>query len=683
MSRSLAVAKILLLASVLLACRESPPAAPPPVAVTASARPLPPAPPEPKFARISRKDFNRRAIELDLPLFWRADQDRDDELDENELVVLWAARPAARADYVAGPGEFTPEFVRQYERLLEPVPEEHLPAVERQRREAVRSELGQGRPTLIETSFAGWSAIDREFVQRMLEAARWIERLYARQRGSAGLEARIPSDDPASAALFFRNQGPFCEAPKTEKNPACHALPERVELRVGLYPAALQSDPKFCERLERAPNAKALMDHFSVVVAGPKPDTFAALAYSKAYPEETRAIAGLLEAAAAALGSDEAALAKYLTAAARGFRSDDWEPANEAWVAMSPLNSKYYLRVGPDEVYYEPCAWKAGFALTFARINRQSLDWQRRLDPLKQDLENEMGALAGKPYRVRQVQFKLPDFIEIVLNAGDSRAPLGATVGQSLPNWGAVAKRGGRTVTMTNIATDEDSQRQQHELMSSMFCRATMAKASTDPKVSLLSVVLHEAAHNLGPSGEYAVAGKTAEVVFGGGLAATLEELKAQSAALHFPQRLVERTLIPGLEAERVYIQEVAWAFGHIAQGMYDAGGQPRHYGQLASIQLGSLIRGSALAWKTDQVAANGSDRGCYELDFERFPGAAAALLKQVLEIKARGDRAAAEKLKADWVDADSDWKIARGVIAERWLRAPKASYVYSIEGVR
>jgi hypothetical protein len=116
---------------------------------------------------------------------------------------------------------------------------------------------------------------------------------------------------------------------------------------------------------------------------------------------------------------------------------------------------------------------------------------------------------------------------------------------------------------------------------------------------------------------------------------------------------------------------------------MYDAGGQPRHYGQLASIQLGSLIRGGALAWKTDQVAANGSDRGCYELDFERFPDAAAALLKQVLEMKARGDRAAAEKLKADWVDADSDWKVARGVIAERWLRAPKASYVYSIEGVR
>jgi hypothetical protein len=351
-------------------------------------------------------------------------------------------------------------------------------------------------------------------------------------------------------------------------------------------------------------------------------------------------------------------------------------------VAMSPHNSKYYLRVGPDEVYYEPCAWKAGFALTFARINPDSLSWQTRLDPLKQELENEMAALAGKPYRARQVKFKLPDFIDIILNAGDSRGPLGATIGQSLPNWGAVSKRGGRTVTMTNIAIDADSQAQQRESMSSLFCSATMAKASTDPKVMLLSIVLHEAAHNLGPSGEYAVNGKVAEQAFGGGLAATLEELKAQTASLYFPQRLLERKLIPAEETERSYIQEVAWAFGHVALGMYDASGQPRHYGQLASIQLGALTKTGALTWKPSDPAANGTDTGCFELDLAQFPKAAGALLQQVLQIKARGDRASGEKLRAEWVDAEGPWKQTRAVIAERWLRAPKASYMYSIRGL-
>ncbi len=669
------------LSTLALGC-EKPPASP--VAASPTIAPLAPiaaAAPPSSFNRLERKAFNRRAVELNLPLFWRSDDDGDRELDASELSVVWASKPAALSNYVTEQGELTPLFREAYERMLAAPDEQALSAEERARREAVRRELGQGRPTLVESDFSQASEVDRAFVLRMLEVARWIERLFQKQRGTAGLESQIPSDDPASAALFFRNQGPFCEAPKTEKDPDCRALPKPVERIVGLYPAELQKDPKFCERLERAPNARELMGHFSAVVAGAKPNTFAALPYSKAFPEEMNAVAQLLEAAARELGSDEAALVKYLKAAAAGFRNDDWEPANEAWVAMSPHNSKYYLRVGPDEVYYEPCAWKAGFALTFARINPDSLAWQARLDPIKQELEDEMAALSGKPYRARRVKFKLPDFIDIILNAGDSRGPLGATIGQSLPNWGAVAKRGGRTVTMTNIAIDADSQAQQRESMGSLFCSATMAKASTDPKVMLLSIVLHEAAHNLGPSGEYAVNGKVAEQAFGGGLAATLEELKAQSAALHFPKRLLERGLVPADETERSYIQEVAWAFGHIAQGMYDAAGQPRHYSQLASIQLGALTKAGAVTWKAGERAANGSDSGCFELDFARFPEAARALLHQVLQIKAQGDRAAGEKLRAEWVDGEGPWKATRALIAERWLRAPKASYVYSIRG--
>lgn len=28
---------------------------------------------------------------------------------------------------------------------------------------------------------------------------------------------------------------------------------------------------------------------------------------------------------------------------------------------MGATNSAWYLRVAPDEAYFEPCAWKAGF----------------------------------------------------------------------------------------------------------------------------------------------------------------------------------------------------------------------------------------------------------------------------------------------------------------------------------
>ena len=82
----------------------------------------------------------------------------------------------------------------------------------------------------------------------------------------------------------------------------------------------------------------------------------------------------------------------------------------------------------------------------------------RCIQSVKNDLEQALAKLAGPPYKARQVSFHLPDFIDVVLNAGDSRSPHGATIGQSLPNFGAVANEGrGRTVAMTNFYTDPDS----------------------------------------------------------------------------------------------------------------------------------------------------------------------------------------------------------------------------------
>ena len=70
--------------------------------------------------------------------------------------------------------------------------------------------------------------------------ARIVERLYAKQNGVFGLDAGIPTDDTMSRALFFRNQGPLCKAPKTESEPACYALPRRSPSVSGLSDSRAQ-----------------------------------------------------------------------------------------------------------------------------------------------------------------------------------------------------------------------------------------------------------------------------------------------------------------------------------------------------------------------------------------------------------------------------------------------------------
>src|SRR5690606_34946801 len=122
----------------------------------------------------------------------------------------------------------------------------------------------------------------------------------------------------------------------------------------------------------------------------------------------------------------------------------------------------------------------------------------------QQAMEDDVATRIGAPYQARTVTFHLPDFIRIVFNAGDARNAIGATIGQSLPNWGPVASESrGRTVAMSNLYTDADSMKVRRDKAASLLSAAAMADYANDPGISILSTVLHEAMHNLGPSHEY------------------------------------------------------------------------------------------------------------------------------------------------------------------------------------
>src|ERR1044071_4987340 len=99
---------------------------------------------------------------------------------------------------------------------------------------------------------------------------------------------------------------------------------------------------------------------------------------------------------------------------------------------------------------------------------------------------------------------------------------------------------------------------------SDLFCARTMARLPDTPKPEMMSVVLHEAAHNLGPAHEYKVHGKADAAAFGGPLSSTCEELKAQASALYFPDWLVKKGLIDQEAADVSRLRDVSWALGHV-----------------------------------------------------------------------------------------------------------------------
>lgn len=641
-----------------------------------------------KLDKLTRGEFNRLAAELAQPIFWSEDKNKDSSLDPDELAVYWGLVPGAKLSEYVGKEGFTAKAQDAIDgvvkRSKETAPPAGLDPKELARREAVKKELSQARVTLVETDLTKASPEEKRFVGFITTASELIEKLYAKQLGTLELRSKLVSGDTASKFAFFRNQSPKCVAPQTQGNEACSAIPDAPKGKLsGLYPAELLTKPKFCDDLNvLGKKDKEIVDPFHVVVASEKTKgALEAVPYHVAFKSDVEAISGQLKAAAEALGEKEPALKAYLLASAQSFIDDKWWPADEAWAKMDAKNSKYYLRIAPDEMYREPCASKALYHVSFGLINQGSLKWQRKLDPLKTEMEKALADMAGAPYKAREVSFKLPDFVDIAINAGDSRPPDGATIGQSLPNFGPVANEGrGRTAAMINFYSDPDSIEALKGTTESLFCKDSMAKYTTDREPLLMGTVLHEAAHNLGPAHQYKTNGKDDRATFGGSLAATLEELKAQTASLYFTTWLADKKEITADEADKAHVRDIVWSFGHISRGMYDEEKKPKNYSQLAAIQLGWLMQHGAVAWKAEETAANGKDKGCFSLALDKFPPAVKTLMTEVAQIKGKGDKARAEKLIKDYVDVTGDKKKVHEVITERVLRSPKPSFVYAIK---
>ena len=691
------------LSTMLFVCACHPPREPtPPAPITVEPGNAAPAPAPPRtYDAITRPDFNRWAVRTNTPVYWIEDTNQNGAIDPNELASLLFY--PGEGHWVANGGT-TPDFDSAYDRILaaSQAPAPDPKTAEGLRRSLVDQDLDQGRTSLVHTDFTKLSTDDKAFVRHMLAISRMIDALYDQANGSTALASQVPADDIASQSMFRRNRGPRCVAPLTERNAACSAIPGAPPAIVDVYPAVFdgvkQGDPGFCAAIEKhdghrdAPpsDVAQLVAPFTVVrqvdghfggknLAGGGGMSTTALPYTEAYADKMTAIATELDAGGVGDQGSGRERARRLSpcAAAKSFRTNDWLPSDEAWAKMSVDNSKWYVRAAPDETYWEPCSHKASMHLTFARINQGSIAWQSKLTPIQQDMEAAIAAKAGAPYKARKVTFHLPDFIDIVTNAGNDREALGATIGESLPNWGPVANEGrGRTVAMVNLYSDPDN-RDARRAQAESVLDADFAKTyATTQEPGLITTILHEATHNLGPAHEYKVKGKADGLVFGGPLASMLEELKAQTGALFLVEMLRKKGLVTDELAQQTYTDGIVWAFGHISQGMYDGNHKAKPYGNLAAIQIGFLIDHGALTW--DPNATAGTDTGAFVLHRNKLVPAIDEMMKVTAGIKARGDVAAAKALIAKYVDSDK--VVPHKLISERFLRFPKSSFVYAVD---
>ena len=624
---------------------------------------------------LSIEDFNRLAQKEGI--VWKGDTDHDGHVDPNELE--FSDRQIKKL-YVQK-RSFTEPFEKKYKDL-----------VELRRREAVEASLAEAKEIVIEVDFSDVSPEEKEMVRHLLKVAEQIEALYHKQLGTHGAYYHLEGMrqyHPKSYALMTRNHGPECTSPKAAGDPFCNTMPDFPEPKIGIYPEDLNPDAEFCEDLtEKGKGDSRLTDPMTVLVRGAT-GLLEPRYYHEVYKKEMLRIALELEAAAKAIANvrDERALYEYLVAAAQSFRTGDWLESDRKWVALSMFNSKYAIRVGPDETYWDPCQNRAGFEMWFGRVNKDAVSATEVYAPHMQAMENELARLTPhlEPKAVGEIH--VPDFVNIAFFAGDARYAIGGIKGQMLPNWSYKEVGSKQWIMNDSYFTSEEVQATWQAAATQLLHPDTLPYFDMiDSEPSNTNTVGHELAHSLGTqSGPQVVDPKTGEPRFkengepltfrdvvGGRVASGHEELRAEVSNLHFCGWGTENGLFTEDQQRKKYTRQLMWALEKISHGMFDADGKPETYNQLAAVLLHRLLDHGAVEYKD----------GKFRIDFEKYPEVIEAFLAEIDDNQIHGDKAAIEFMYAETVDSEGQATIHADRIGEIYETIPYESYTFRSVGL-
>jgi hypothetical protein len=349
---------------------------------------------------------------------------------------------------------------------------------------------------------------------------------------------------------------------------------------------------------------------------------------------------------------------------------------------MNMRNSKYALRVAPDETYWDPANIKAGFEFWLGLIDENAAAFSKKLAPFVQEMENHLHDLVPA-YTPRTQNFELPDFVEMIAVSGDHRSDIGAVIGQKLPNFN---EKHSRMVVMTNYYTDEMSKKLAQEKASLILVEDIAKHYQPVDLISTTNTLLHEMTHSFGVRGSsYEIRNldgsikldayqkpTTSTAALGGQSSQVMEELKAQTGGLYWVGWLNAKGVISDDMARDLYTDAILWAIGHISQGMKDADGSPKTYSQLSGIQIRHFLSTGAMS----------IENGKFRIHHEKMHASIRELFQIVITIQVTGDGDKAIALRQDITEGEGYSAIHVKTIQDLYAPYPRVSFDLQVAGL-
>ena len=531
-----------------------------------------------------------------------------------------------------------------------------------QNREAlVRAELAKYEHRILTYDASSLSEKDKNFLHRMLAAARIVEEInmlqinpdnlkYAEEVGKSGSE-----DDKM---LFHRNQGPWC---LESDDLVCNALKSMPPKKIGwgFWPEGM--DDKMLSEIEKQPDAENLLSPFTYVAR--EGGIFKAVPFASQSLISDQMERLAVELKEATKFTDEPTLKKFLNSRAKAFEAKSAFPYDASdfnWIA---LKGPWEVTVGPYETYKEPMKKKAQFEMYVARENPEVSGQLSLYKKNLQEFEEHFAGFIGKDlYKAKKLDSRIQiRAVELIKAAGDGRSPHGATVAYHLPNRGKSVEEGlYKKVMLLNhmrLFTPLMQKRAQVAL-------AKEQVSYVDEWADIMNTTFHEFAHGFGTHEELQIVVNGEKTTVGkalGPIETLMEELKADVASLWFIPYLVEKGLMQKDEVEKRYTTAVMHLFGLLQYSLKGT------YPQMAAVEVGNMMEKGALSF--DPKTAR------FTINFEKMPDAINGLMKKIVTIQVTGDKKSAEALRDQYVEKVAEEKFEFQPLLKEPLVRLKAAF--------
>ncbi|MGH8177332.1 MAG: dipeptidyl-peptidase 3 family protein [Steroidobacter sp.] len=466
---------------------------------------------------------------------------------------------------------------------------------------------------------------ERAALARLIEASRYIDALFLRQRSASNeaLLLRLSNDETplgrARLNYFLLNKGPWSEL--DEDRPFLPGVGEKPK-SANFYPANATRE-EIDAWMKALPEAqRAAGAGFFSTIRRTSDDKLIAVPYSLEYQGELAEMSRLLREAAAL--TKQPTLKAFLTKRAEAFISNDYYASDVAWME---LDASIEPTIGPYEVYEDEwfnfkAAFESFITLTDAEETRKLERFSKEL----QDLEDHLPI--DKRFRKPKLGGYSPiRVVNVVFAAGDANHGV-QTAAFNLPNdEKVVAEKGSKRVLLKNF--------QEAKFEKVLAPIASVALTPEDrPLVAFepffTHILMHELMHGLGPQ-TIRVAGRDTTVRQElKELNGPLEEAKADISGLWALQYLMDKGVIDKKQERSMYVTFLASTFRTLRFGLNAA------HAKGMALQVNYLL---------DHGAVRINKEGQFSLDLPKTKKAVAGLTHDIMTLQAHGDYAGVKQL--------------------------------------